>query len=216
MPVPANVAAPARGLLRDEAFRTLRSAIVDGTLAPGERLVDAELCAWLGVSRTPVREAIARLEQIGLVRTRPGSSTLVTPLDVRAVVEAQTVAATLHGLAAREAVPHVEPRHLADLTAANGEFADALDRRDADAAVRADDAFHRVLVDLCANRVLAGVLDDVTPLLRRMELARFDSLAGRASVTQHRRIVRLARAGDAEGAAAAVRDNWLTLQPVLD
>ncbi|GMA85900.1 hypothetical protein GCM10025868_11500 [Angustibacter aerolatus] len=93
----------------------------------------------------------------------------MTPLDVRAVVEAQTVAATLHGLAAREAVPHVEPRHLADLTAANGEFADALDRRDADAAVRADDAFHRVLVDLCANRVLAGVLDDVTPLLRRME-----------------------------------------------
>ena len=56
--------------LRDYAYRELRDAIVSGQLAPGERLRDPELEAWLGVSRTPIREAIARLETAGLVHTR--------------------------------------------------------------------------------------------------------------------------------------------------
>jgi DNA-binding GntR family transcriptional regulator len=71
-------------------------------------------------------------------------------------------------------------------------------------------------VELAGNRLIAAILDDVTPLLRRMERARFAALAGRSSVAQHRSIVDLSRAGDAEGAAAAVRANWLTLRPVLD
>jgi DNA-binding GntR family transcriptional regulator len=70
-----------------------------------------------------------------------------------------------------------------------------------------------VFVRVCGNRRLAAVLDDVTPLLRRMERARFGSLSGRASVAQHARMIELARAGDAEGAARANRENWLTLRP---
>jgi DNA-binding GntR family transcriptional regulator len=70
-----------------------------------------------------------------------------------------------------------------------------------------------VFVRVCGNRRLGSVLDDVTPLLRRMERARFVSLTGRASVAQHARIVELARTGDAEGAARANRENWLTLRP---
>ncbi|PVZ11026.1 GntR family transcriptional regulator [Actinomycetospora cinnamomea] len=214
MPVPSRSAATERSLLREHAFRTLRAAIVDGTLEPGERLNDAELCAWLGVSRTPVREAIARLEQIGLVTVRPGSSTTVSPLDVRATVEAQTVAAAMHELAAREAVPALTAADLDAMTSANGAFAEALETGEVDAAIAADDAFHGVFVRVSGNRRLAAVLDDVTPLLRRMERTRFASLTGRASVAQHARIVELARAGDAEGAARANRENWLTLRPL--
>lgn len=212
MPLPTD-GRTQRTLLRDQAFRALRSAIVDGTLRPGERLVDAELCAWLGVSRTPVREAIVRLERIGLVSVRPGSSTTVSPLDVRTAVEAQAVAAAMHELAAREAVPLLGEEHLRSMTEANERFRLALRAADADAAIAADDAFHHVLVGVCGNRRLTSVLDEVTPLLRRMELARFTSLTGRASVGQHARIVELAMAGDAEGAARANRENWLTLRP---
>ena len=71
MPVPANKAALERDLLRDRAYTTIRDAIVDGTLQPGERLRDQELTEWLGLSRTPVREALSRLEQDGLVETEP-------------------------------------------------------------------------------------------------------------------------------------------------
>ncbi|MEQ3552239.1 GntR family transcriptional regulator [Pseudonocardia nematodicida] len=213
MPIPSGAAGTDRTLLRDQAFRTLRTAIVDGTLEPGERLNDAEICEWLGVSRTPVREAVARLEQIGLVTVRPGSSTTVSALDVRATVEAQAVAAAMHELAAREAVPVLAPADLDAMVAANDGFAAALTAGEIDAAIAADDAFHGVLVRRCGNRRVTSVLDDVTPLLRRMERVRFSSLTGRSSVAQHARIVELARDGDADGAARANRDNWLTLRP---
>lgn len=213
MPVPSASGAPQRRSLRDHAFERLRAAIVDGTFEPGERLVDAELCAWLGVSRTPVREALNHLEKTGLVQIQPGSRTLVAPLDVRAAVEAQAVAASMHELAAREAVPLVDEQHLATMEAANTEFAAALAAADVDAAIAADDAFHRVFVDVAANRMLATILEDVTPLLRRMERVRFASLSGRASVTQHRTIIKHARNADADAAAALTRLNWLTLQP---
>lgn len=216
MPVPQTSPAPPRALLRERVFESLRAAIVDGTLEPGERLVDTELCAWLDVSRTPLREALARLEQIGLVQVKPGSSTIVSPLDVRAAVEAQAVAASMHELAAREAVPLVKEQHLDAMLEANHAFEAALSAGDLEAAIAADDAFHGVFVELCANRTLATVLESVTPLLRRMERARFASLTGRSSVAQHRAIVEHARAGDAEMAAAASRANWLTLTPPLD
>ena len=216
MPVPHSAAPPERTLLREHAFHALRAAIVDGTLTPGEKLVDTELCAWLGVSRTPVREALAHLEKTGLVQIKPGRRTVVAPLDARAAREAQAVAASMHELAARAAVPLFTAAHATAMEEANADFERALTRGDVEAAIRADDAFHRVFVDLAANRMVAAILDDVTPLLRRMERVRFGALAGRASVEQHRSIVALARAGDAEGAAAAARANWLTLRPVLD
>jgi DNA-binding GntR family transcriptional regulator len=216
MPVPRPSTPPNRTLLREHAFHALRAAIVDGTFTPGEKLVDTELCAWLGVSRTPVREALAHLEKTGLVRIKPGRRTVVAPLDARAAVEAQAVAASMHELAAREAVPLLTETHAVAMDSANASFERALTDADVDAAIAADDAFHRVFVEVAGNRMAAAILDDVTPLLRRMERVRFAALAGRASVAQHRSIVQRARAGDVEGTATVVRANWLTLRPVLE
>ena len=66
VPKPSDTTTPRR-LLREVVFDQMRDAIVDGTLHPGERLNDDELVAWLGVSRTPIREAVARLHAAGLV-----------------------------------------------------------------------------------------------------------------------------------------------------
>ena len=201
--------------LRDYAYRELRDAIVSGRLAPGERLRDAELEAWLGVSRTPIREAIARLEAAGLVQTRRAKHTEVAPLDARAALAAQRIAASLHELAVREAVPQLTADDIASMREANARFAEALRERDVDAAIAADDDFHRVAVEASANPLLPGLLEQVTPLLRRLERMRFESLAGRGSVADHERIVALAEAGDAEAAATATRENWLTLERLL-
>ena len=94
-----------RGLLRDDVYTRLRDAIVDGTFAPGEQLRDLDLAQWLGVSRTPVREALMRLGAAGLVTTAPGRSTTVAPLDVRTIRDAQGVVAAMHRLAVQQAVP---------------------------------------------------------------------------------------------------------------
>ncbi|MFE6980034.1 GntR family transcriptional regulator [Streptomyces griseus] len=216
MPVPQNRGLVSRSLLRESAYRAIRDAIVDGTLAPGERLNDGDLAEWLGVSRTPVREALARLEQAGLVQTKPGRHTLVSPLDVRAVRAAQSVTSAMHELAVREAVPQLGAVELDAMREANARFADALRRNDADGALEADDAFHRVAVTACANAAVATVLDQFTPVLRRLERLRFSSLSGRGSVAQHDRIIALCAAGDVEGAVAATRANWQTLLPLLD
>ncbi|MBM4792695.1 GntR family transcriptional regulator [Streptomyces sioyaensis] len=216
MPVPKGRGLVSRSLLRENAYRAIRDAIVDGTLAPGERLNDGDLSEWLGVSRTPVREALARLDQNGLVQTKPGRYTIVSPLDVRAVRDAQSVTAALHELAVREAMPNLSEVELDAMREANARFAVALRRTDVDAALAADDDFHDVAVTACANVALRTVLEQFTPLLRRLERLRFSSLSGRGSVAQHDRIIALCEAGDTEGAVSATRANWQTLLPLLD
>lgn len=201
--------------LRDYAYRELRDAIVSGELAPGERLRDPELEHWLGVSRTPIREAIARLEVAGLVQTRRAKATVVAPLDTRSALAAQRIAAALHELAVRDAVPQLTEDDLVAMRAANARFAGALQADDIDAAVAADDEFHDVAVRASANPLLPGLLEQVTPLLRRLERARFGSLAGRASVADHDRIMRLCAEGRADEAGVAARENWSTLGRLL-
>ncbi|MGH3438496.1 MAG: GntR family transcriptional regulator [Sciscionella sp.] len=216
MPVPRERSLVARPLLRDDAYRVIRDAIVAGTLAPEERLNDGELVAWLGVSRTPVREALARLEQSGLVLTKPGRYTMVSPLNLRQTRAAQSVAAAMHELAVREAVPLLSAVELEAMRAANERFAAALRRDDVDAALAADDDFHEVAVVASANTVIRTVLEQVTPVLRRVERLRFSSLVGRRSVAQHDEIIALCRDGDADGAGLAARANWQTLRLMLD
>ncbi|RZS64820.1 DNA-binding GntR family transcriptional regulator [Agromyces ramosus] len=215
VPIPHDASPADRTLLRDGVFRRLRDAIVDGTFEPGEQLKDGELATWLGVSRTPVREALLRLAHGGLVVAQPGRSTIVSTLDRRAVWNARDVVAAMHELAVREAVPQVTEADLEAMRDANRRFASAIDARDVEAALRADDDFHGVLVAVAGNGALDTVLDQFMPVLRRAEYLRFTSLDGRASVARHDELIRLAAALDVEGAAAVAFDTWHSL-PTVD
>jgi DNA-binding GntR family transcriptional regulator len=216
MPVPKTPAPPPRTLLRDEAYARLRDAILDGTLEPGEQLKDTELSAWLGLSRTPIREALARLQEYGLVESAPNRYTRVAPLDRRDAQDAYNVVAALHALAATLAVSRVGERELEAMRSANAAFEAALEPGDVDAALEADGAFHAVLVQASANGEITRSLERLMPRVLRLERARFGSLVGRRSVAQHQRIVECCAAADAEGAAEAVRENWLTLGALID
>jgi DNA-binding GntR family transcriptional regulator len=216
MPVPTDKAALERDLLRDRAYTTIRDAIVDGTLAPGERLRDQELTEWLGLSRTPVREALSRLEQDGLVQTEPQRYTRVTPLDRRAAADAFPVVAAIHALAAELAVPHLLAEDLAAMRVHNERFAEALGADDVDSALASDDAFHGIFVTVAANEEILRVLDRVMPRVRRLERLRFGSLAGRASVRQHEEILAAAAAQDIQTTAERGRENWLSLGTLID
>ncbi|SDX27820.1 DNA-binding transcriptional regulator, GntR family [Geodermatophilus africanus] len=211
MPIPLSDPGIDRGLLREDVYRRLRDAIVDGTFAPGEQLKDLELAAWLGVSRTPVREALLRLAHSGLVLAQPGRSTVVSPLDVREVRDARDVVAAMHELAVREAVPVLTEADLATMRDANRRFAAAVQSGDVEQALLADDDLHGVLVTSAGNRALDRVLEQFTPTLRRAERLRFGSLRGRASITQHDELIRLCAAGDVERAAAVAYDTWHSL-----
>ncbi|MEV1132128.1 GntR family transcriptional regulator [Agromyces sp. NPDC049794] len=216
MPIPANRPPVDRSLLRDDVYRRLRDAIVDGTFAPGEQLKDGELATWLGVSRTPVREALLRLAQGGLVIARPGRSTVVSSLDVRATRDARDVVAAMHALAVREAVEQFTAADLDVMRDAALRFATALDAGDIDAALRADDELHDIPVMVSGNRAIATVLEQFMPVLRRIERVRFASADGRRSPDRHDELIRLCATGDVDGAAAVAYDTWHSLPVTAD
>ncbi|MDF2555884.1 MAG: GntR family transcriptional regulator, partial [Microbacterium sp.] len=146
MPIPSHASGVDRTLLRDDVYRRLRDAIVDGTFLPGEQLKDADLAEWLGVSRTPVREALLRLAASGLVIAKPGRSTTVSTIDPKAISDARDVVAAMHVLAVRGMGESVTEADLGRMREANRRFAEALDAGDIAAAMDADEDFHRVPV----------------------------------------------------------------------
>ena len=211
MPLPTAAEPRRRGLLRDEVYARLRDAIVDGTLEPGEQLRDAEVAAWLGVSRTPVREAVLRLGEAGLVRADPGRSTTVAGLDAGAVRDARAVVAAMHRLAVAEAVSRLGADDLEAMRAANDRFAAAVAAHAVGAARAAHDEFHAVPVVVAANGALATVLEQFTPVVRRLERVRFGSFEAHGSVALHARLLELCALGDVEGAAEVAHRTWASL-----
>ncbi len=209
MPVPDGHGAIPRHLLRDDAYDALRAAIVSGELEPGEQLNDRELCEWLGLSRTPVRDALARLNDERLVEVEPQRHTRVAPLGAQDARDVFPVLAAVHALATELAVPGLEGEHLERLRARNRSFVVALSEGRADDAYTADDEFHGVFVDLCRNAEVQRIVARIAPRLRRLELLRQGVLPGRRSVAQHEAIIMRAGQGDAVRAASAVRENWL-------
>jgi DNA-binding GntR family transcriptional regulator len=160
------------------------------------------------VSRTPVREALLRLAEGGLVEARPGRSTTVTPLDPRATREARDVVAAMHQVAVREAVPALTEADLEAMREAGERFRAAWEAGDVEAALDADDELHGVPVAVAGNRAVASVLEQFTPLLRRAERLRFSTLAGGASVSLHDRLLDLCTRGLAEEASTVAFDTW--------
>jgi len=216
MPVPERRDAVDRHLLRDTAYDRLCAAIVGGTLAPGEALHDTELCGWLGLSRTPVRDALSRLRDEGLVEMAPQRFTRVAAMSVRDVHEVVPLLATVHGLATELAVPRLGAADVRALRGHNEAFVTALREGDGRTAYAADERFHAVFVAACGNPEIAGVLARLTPRLHRVEQIGRSGLPGGRSVAQHQAMITRAETGDAAGAASAARANWMTLGSVLE
>lgn len=209
--MPVTLRRVERSLLRDRAYRMLRDAIVTGELPPGAVIRDADLAERVGLSRTPVREALARLADDGLVETKPQSWTRVTPLRMREVRDALVVVRAMHELAVREAVPLMTERHVGLMRAANRRFAAALTEGDVQAALEADDVLHGVPIAVLGNRVLAATIERQLPMIRRLERLRFGSLLGRRSIGWHDELIDACESGDAETAVAVTTRIWTAL-----
>jgi DNA-binding GntR family transcriptional regulator len=211
MPIPRSSPKVGRSLLRDDVYARLRDAIVDGTFAPGEVLRDGELAEWLGVSRTPVREALLRLAASGLIVARPGRSTVVAEMEEDDVRHARDIVAAMHGLAARLAVPTLPASVLERMRRANSRFATAVESGDPAGAIEADDDFHGALVQASGNSSIATVLQQFEPVVRRAEFLRFVSVDRFASRERHEALIDMCAAGDAEGAARLAFETWHSL-----
>ena len=206
-----SVLAPVeRVLLRDVAVVRLRDAIVSGEIPPGAVVKDADLAVRLGLSVAPVRAALARLADEGLVESKPQSRTRVTPLVVQQVHDAAVVVRAMHEVAAREAVPRVTGDDLAAMRAANRAFAAAIEAGDLDAALGADDRLHAVLLQRCGNTAAVATVERFTPLVRRLERQRFGA-PGHPSVDLHDRLIAACAAADVDDAVTVTTEIWTAL-----
>lgn len=208
----------ARGEGTHTAYYELRDRIVRGRLPPGARLVEREVAARLGISRTPVRAALERLRQEGFI-VGTGSAILtratVAPLtteDARAIYQ---IVALIEGQAAHEAA--IRPRttrlkmtrHMRDI---NAQFRNAALVRmpDADELLDLDDAFHNSYVHLGAGARLRTLHDAVKPQAERYGRIYASTLANEVatSAAEHDVIVTALEAGDPDAAQRAVQINW--------
>ena len=146
-------------------------------------LRDTELAAWLGVSRTPVREALLRLGETGLVRAAPGRSTVVAEIDLAEVRDAHAVVAAMHRLAVAEAVARLTPGDL-DADARGQRALRRAPSRSGTPTPRSPPTTTSTPSPSSprGNRALATVLDQFSPVVRRLERLRFASHAGEESV----------------------------------
>jgi DNA-binding GntR family transcriptional regulator len=204
----ANGTAPLqRGSLVDNAYAAIRQRILDNAYPPGMQALEQALAAELGISRTPVREALIRLQQEGLVEVVPRHGMRVLPVSAADMKDIYEILTALEAMAA-ELVVRRQPgaKALRPLVEATNEMASALRADDLDAWARADERFHRHLIELTGNRLLVEAVQNCWDRAHR---ARMVTLRMRPkpqdSTREHMEVVEMIRRGDARGAFEAHR-----------
>ena len=170
--------------LRDVVFNTLRQAILKGELKPGERLMEIQLANKLGVSRTPVREAIRKLELEGLVLMIPRKGAEVAEITRQDMEDVLEVRTALEELAVKDACDHITDAQLSELKKASNEFKKALlEGKDLVTCADADMHFHDVILSATNNRRLIQMLNNLSEQMYRY---RFEYIK---DFSQHDRVV---------------------------
>lgn len=210
MPLPDEalpVRRPPAGTL---ALQQLQRWIEDGTLQPGEVLKDIEIAKKLGVSRTPIREAFQRLEQLGLVVTTRNTRTEVAPARPQDADLLYVPLSVLHELAVHLVTGKLTDGDFAMMTAANERLLAAARRGDAVAARQADEEFHSVYLDRISNPFLLHVTDWLGVHSRRLNTLYFTNDGPTTdSYHEHRDLIIALQAGNEPLARELVRRNIL-------
>lgn len=203
----------------ERAYDRLRNGILDGRYTSGAHLTETAVAMDMGVSRTPVREALRRLSQEGFVEFHPNQGAFVSVWGRKSLADLAEVRAELAALAGRLAALRIEPGRLQELEA----VACALDAdiREADAAARqswVDDnlAFHRIVFEIAGNDWLAQMFEQTThaPVMQQTFHA-FGPDDWAAISAYYRELIAALREGDGEWAMAVMRNHFLSSRRAL-
>lgn len=156
--------------LRDVVFNTLRQAILRGELKPGTRLMEIQLANKLGVSRTPIREAIRKLENEGLVLMTPRKGAEVAEITEKNMLDVLEVRKTLEELAAELACDRITEQQIEELIAAQAEFEKALKTTDVTRIAEADVVFHDIIFAATDNQRLVNLLNNLREQMYRFRI----------------------------------------------
>lgn len=207
--------------LSPQVYTLMRGMIVEGRAKPGLVLKEPAIANQLGVSRTPVREALLRLQQDGLVEMRPQSGTFVTPIDRDRVEEGMIVREALEPKAAAIAAEKISNEDLVALKLQTDRMAEAARIEDGRTFIEADDRFHRILVDASTYSHIGVIIDQVNAQLDRVRhLSANVPKRPEAAVREHHYLIERLTAGDKSGSAKALTEHltasWVIIREIME
>ena len=194
--------------LRDVVFKTLRGAILRGELKPGERLMELKLASQLGVSRTPVREAIRMLEQEGLAVTVPRRGAEVAKMTEKDMEDVLAIRIALEDLAMRLSCQNISDEMLDRIKSAMLDFEDKINCSDVEDIARADVEFHELLYEASNNPKLITLLNNLREQIYRYRIEYLkDPETYPLLVEEHRQIYEALLARDEDAAVKHVESH---------
>ncbi len=192
--------------LRDVVFHTLREAILKGELKPGERLMEIQLSNRLGVSRTPIREAIRMLEQEGLAVTIPRKGAQVAKMTEKDMEDVLQIREALDELAASIACEQISKDELAELRDTMLEFEESTTTGDVQRIAEADVRFHDIIYQATGNPRLVNILNNLREQMYRYRVEYLkDEKSYPVLVQEHRQIIEGLAARNKEMVSAAMK-----------
>ncbi|HEX6593172.1 MAG TPA: GntR family transcriptional regulator [Bacillota bacterium] len=208
MSTPKNFSKLNRPSIKESVFQQLQQRIIDGTFQPGETINDKELADALGVSRTPVREALQLLEVQGFVKMYPGRATQVTEVEKDSIEDLLPPLAVLQALSAELAIPYLTDDIISSLNETNKRFAEAIYKEDFFTALKIDEQFHQIIVDAANNPYIDKMIGSLQPHVRRLFFHNSIVMTEK-SIKDHEEIILSMKNKDSMTAANTMRENWL-------
>ena len=185
--------------LRDVVFENLRTAILDGNLKAGQRLMEVQLAEQLGVSRTPIREAIRKLELEGLVVMLPRKGAYVANMSFKDLIDVLEIRATLEGLAASLAAERRSDDDVVELEKLSKEFETCVREADVEGVLKKDVDFHEKIFLMANNKKLYQLITSLWEQVHRFRVTYVSNYdASLSLVDEHNRILEAIKAGDTE------------------
>ena len=205
-----------RKSLGQHVFDNLRQAIIRGNISPGEWLVESHIAQMLGISRTPVREAIHKLERERLIERQPRGGFTVLGLNRDDIEETFGIRSVLEGYAARLATVKHQPEELEGLEAIIGNFQRCLDKKQMEALPGINTEFHELLYALSKSSRLIHIINSLRDqIFRFRQIILQDNKLANISNNDHKQMLDLMRKRDAAGVEKLVRDHILRGRDVV-
>lgn len=194
--------------LGNQAYQKLKRIILERQISPGDKLNESELAQGLGISRTPVREAINRLEKEGLVETFPQRGAFVVQFSAKDVFELFLIRENLEGLAAYLAAERMDEKNRGKLESCVQGFEEPFSEKDVERYSREDFKFHQTIVSLSEARRLINLISSLHDHIRMFRLTTV-GLSGRmkTSLAEHREIIESFRKNDPEECERKMRQH---------
>ena len=187
--------------LRDVVFESIRGAILSGTIKPGERLMEVQMAEKLGVSRTPIREAIRKLELEGLVNMVPRKGVYVADLSIKDITDVLEIRSALEGLAASLASTRVTAEDIKEIEKAVEEFNEAIKGEDFELIVEKDLKFHDSIFKASGNEKLVVLTNNLREQIQRFRVMILKNSSGLKDLSvEHREIADAISSKDADKA----------------